>query len=41
VTIRIGYAFPVPGKSDDGNSPNTPLGMGTSARSMQGAMITK
>ena len=37
----IGYAFPVRGKSDDGNSPNTPLGMGTSARSMLGAMITK
>jgi hypothetical protein len=29
----IGYAFPVPGKSDSGgNSPNTPLAMGTSAR---------
>ncbi len=38
----IGYAFPVPGKGDDGgSSPNTPLGMGTPARSMQGAMITK
>jgi opacity protein-like surface antigen len=36
----LGYAFPVPGKSDDGNAPNTPLGMGTSARS-QGALITK
>jgi hypothetical protein len=37
----LGYAFPVPGKSDDGNSPRTPLGMGTSARSMQNPLITK
>ncbi len=37
----LGYAFPVPGKSGDGNSPNTPLSMGTSARSMQDALITK
>jgi hypothetical protein len=37
----LGYAFPVPGKSDDGNSPSTPLGMGTSARSMQNPLITK
>ena len=37
----IGYAFPVPGKSDDGgSSPNT-LAMGPSARSTQGALITK
>ena len=32
----IGYAFPVPGKSDDaGTSQATPLAMGTSARSSQ------
>ena len=37
----LGYAFPVPGKSDDGNSPSTPMGMGTSARSMQNPLITK
>jgi hypothetical protein len=38
----IGYAFPVPGKGDDGgSSPSTPLAMGTPARSTQGAMITK
>jgi hypothetical protein len=38
----IGYAFPVPGKSDDGSSsPNTPLAMGTSARPSQNPLITK
>ena len=38
----IGYAFPVPGKSDNaGSSPNTPLAMGTSTRSSQNALITK
>ncbi len=37
----LGYAFPVPGKGDDGNSPNAPLGMGTAARSMQEPLITK
>lgn len=30
----LGCAFPVPGKSEDGNSPSTPLRMGTAARSM-------
>jgi len=38
----VGYAFPVPGKSDNaGSSPNTPLSMGTSTRSSQNALITK
>ena len=38
----IGYAFPVPGKSDDsGNSANAPLAMGTSARPLQNPLITK
>ena len=38
----IGYAFPVPGKSDDGgSSPNTPLAMGTSARPSPNALIMK
>jgi hypothetical protein len=38
----VGYAFPVPGKSDNaGSSPNTPLAMGTSTRSSQNALITK
>ncbi len=37
----LGYAFPVPGKGEDGNSPNAPLGMGTAARSMQEPLITK
>jgi hypothetical protein len=36
----IGYAFPVPGKSD-GNTPSTPLRMGTAARSTQDAWNTK
>jgi len=38
----IGYAFPVPGKSDDaGSSPSTPLAMGTSARPSQNAWSMK
>ena len=37
----LGYAFPVPGKSDDGNLQSAPLRMGTSARSMQNPLITK
>jgi len=32
----IGYAFPLPGKSDDGGgSPSTPLAMGTPSRPSQ------
>ncbi len=42
VKAIIGYAFPVPGKSDDGgSSPNTPLAMATSARPSLNALITK
>ena len=38
----IGYAFPVPGKSNDsGSTLNTPLAMGTSARPSQSELITK
>jgi hypothetical protein len=38
----IGYAFPVPGKSDDGgSSPSMPLAMGTSARASQNAWSMK
>ena len=38
----IGYAFPVPGRSDsNGSSPNVPLAMGTSARSSQNPLIVK
>jgi hypothetical protein len=37
----LGYAFPVPGKSDAGTTPSTPLAMGTPARSMQAPLITK
>ncbi len=38
----IGYAFPVPGKSDDaGTSQATPLAMGTSTRSSQNAWSMK
>jgi hypothetical protein len=38
----IGYAFPVPGKSDDsGSSPTTPLAMGTLPRPSQNPLITK
>jgi len=42
VKAIIGYAFPVPGKSDDGgSSPNTPLAMGTSVRPSQTAFLVK
>jgi hypothetical protein len=42
VKAIIGYAFPVPGKSDEGgSSPNTPLAMGTSPRPSQTALIVK
>ena len=37
----LGYAFPVPGKSNASNSSNTPLAMGTSAHAMQNPFITK
>lgn len=37
----LGYAFPVPGKSSDGDSPNQPLAMGTPARSTGIPLITK
>jgi hypothetical protein len=37
----IGYAFPIPGKSEGGSSPNTPLAMGTSVRSSPSALIMK
>ncbi len=37
----LGYAFPVPGKSDDRTSPNTPLRMGTAARSIREPLLTK
>jgi hypothetical protein len=37
----LGYAFPVPGKSGDGDTTVTPLKMGTSARSMQEPWSTK
>ena len=37
----LGYAFPVPGKSNASESPNTPLAMGTSAHVMQNPLITK
>ncbi len=40
--VIVGYAFPVPGKSDDaGTSQATPLAMGTSARSSQNAWSMK
>jgi hypothetical protein len=42
VKAIIGYAFPVPDKSDDGgSSPNTPLAMGNSARPSQNAWSMK
>jgi len=43
LTIKaiLGYAFPVPGKSDDGAPPNTPLAMGTPARAAQNLVIVK
>jgi hypothetical protein len=37
----LGYAFPVPGKSEDEASPSGLLGMWTSARSAQDDLITK
>ena len=37
----LGYAFPVPGKSNSDNSLSAPLGMGTTARSSQYPIITK
>ncbi len=37
----LGYAFPVPGKNDDGTSPSTLLRMGTAAQSMQEPLLTK
>jgi len=38
----VGYAFPVPGKSDDSsNSSNAPLAMGTSPRPSPGPLLTK
>ena len=38
----IGYAFPVPGKSNDGGgTQSTPLAMGTSPRSSQNAFLAK
>jgi hypothetical protein len=37
----LGYAFPVPGKSDNDSSGTSSLGMGTSARATQQPMITK
>jgi hypothetical protein len=37
----LGYAFPVPGKSQDETSPSKLLGMGTPARSVQDAFIAK
>ncbi|MGD0024468.1 MAG: hypothetical protein ABSC37_07555 [Xanthobacteraceae bacterium] len=41
VKAILGYAFPVSGKSGDCNSPNTQLGLGTPARSMQEPWGTK
>ena len=37
----LGYAFPVPGRSDDSILPSTKLGMGTSARPIPNTLITK
>ena len=37
----IGYAFPVPGKTDNDASPTSPLAMGTSARAAQTPLLTK
>jgi hypothetical protein len=38
----IGYAFPVPGKSNDGAGTHyTPLAMGTSPRASQNAFLVK
>lgn len=43
LTIKaiLGYAFPVPGKSNDGATSNAPLSMGTPARAAQNALIVK
>jgi hypothetical protein len=41
VKAIVGYAFPVPGKSDSDSSPNTPLAMGASARPAPNVLITK
>ena len=42
VKVIIGYAFPVPGKSDDGvDATSTPLAMGTSMRPSPSAVVTK
>jgi hypothetical protein len=42
VKAIIGYAFPVPGKSENGDAPpNTPLAMGTSLRPSPNALIVK
>jgi hypothetical protein len=37
----LGYAFPVPGKSNDNNSSRTPLAMGTPARATEMPLVTK
>jgi hypothetical protein len=37
----LGYAFPVPGKSEDETSPSRSLGMGTPAKAVQDAIVTK
>ena len=37
----IGYAFPVPGKSNDSSTQNTPLAMGAPFRPSQNAFIVK
>ena len=37
----LGYAFPVPGKNNTGNSGASSLGMGASERAMQEPLITK
>lgn len=37
----LGYAFPVPGKSQDSDPPATPLRMGTSARELQEPFLVK
>jgi hypothetical protein len=39
--VILGYAFPVPGKSENGNAEASSLGMGTAARAMQEPVITK
>jgi hypothetical protein len=37
----LGYAFPVPGKSDGDTARNTPLAMGTSARQSSNPFLVK